>query len=113
MKKRLTFFLLFSGVFVLGLFANSGQSLPWEGALQKILDALSGNTVKIIATAAMVICGILIAVTEGQAIKKVIWVVGGIALAVNASSFVLNFLGVSSGLVGSALPYVAETVKLL
>jgi type IV secretion system protein TrbC len=77
-------------VVVLLLFTTvlaSSQSMPWESGLEKIMNSLAGPTAKIIGVILIVGAGITVAVTEGQAIKKVAWVIVGIGIAFNAASF--------------------------
>jgi type IV secretion system protein VirB2 len=80
--------------------AVSGGGMPWEGPLQQLLDSLSGPVARAIGGVAIIGLGIGLAFSEGgSAMRKALWVVIGLALAFNALTWGLSFLGFSGGLV--------------
>ena len=103
MKKRICAKIMLAAILMM-LFANvmvaantGGETMPWEDGLTKIMNNLSGPTAKIIGVILIVGAGIALAVTEGQAIKKVAWVVVGLGIALNATSFLTMMFGNASG----------------
>jgi type IV secretion system protein VirB2 len=79
------------------VFASGGPSMPWETGLTQIQNALGGTTAKTIGFIMIIGAGIALAFTEGQALKKLFWIVVGIGIALNATSFATNIFGVSAG----------------
>ncbi len=77
--------------------ATSAEPMPWESGLTKIMKSLSGPTAKIIGVILIVGAGIAVAATEGQAIKKLLWIVVGMGVALNAASFLATLFGNGSG----------------
>jgi type IV secretory pathway VirB2 component (pilin) len=55
----------------------------WDTGLAKIYTILSSSTVKIIGFLMILAAGIMIAVSEGQALKRVMWIICGIGVAMN------------------------------
>ena len=88
------FLLLFAAS---SLFGTTGQAMPWDDGLNKIYHALGGNTAKTIGLILIIGAGIAMAFTEGQAIKKLFWIVIGLGIALNAASFSAMILGGSAG----------------
>lgn len=86
------------------LSAVGGQSMPWESGLQKVLNALSGPTAKIIGAILIIAGGLAVAATEGQAVKKFLWIIVGLGIALNATSLMSMLFGTSSGSVIGVLP---------
>lgn len=71
--------------------------MPWEGPLQKILSSLTGPVAKALGTIAIISLGFAIAFSEGGSfLRKALWVVLGLAIAFNAVSWGIGFLGFSS-----------------
>jgi len=98
----LAFFLLLpvataqSGSFGLG---GLGGGMPWEGPLQQLLTSLTGPVSQVVGAVAIIGLGIGIAFSEGGSMmRKALWVVMGLAIAFNAVSWGLGFLGYSGGL---------------
>ncbi len=98
----LAFFLLLplataqSGTFGLG---GLGGGMPWEGPLQQLLSSLTGPVSQVVGAVAIIGLGIGIAFSEGGSMmRKALWVVMGLAIAFNAVSWGLGFLGYSGGL---------------
>ncbi len=91
-RKKL---IIMAFLFIIGfvLFASSSEAMPWESGLQKVADGFGGTTAKIIGVLLIVGGGIAVAVTEGQAIKKLLWVVVGMGIALNAVSFMAMLFG--------------------
>jgi type IV secretion system protein VirB2 len=85
-----------SGSFGLG---GLGGGMPWEGPLQQLLDSLTGPVSRVVGAVAIIGLGVGIAFSEGGSMmRKALWVVLGLAIAFNAVSWGLGFLGFSGGL---------------
>jgi type IV secretory pathway VirB2 component (pilin) len=85
-----------SGSFGLG---GLGGGMPWEGPLQQLLSSLTGPVSQVVGAVAIIGLGIGIAFSEGGSMmRKALWVVMGLAIAFNAVSWGLGFLGYSGGL---------------
>jgi type IV secretion system protein TrbC len=85
-----------SGSFGLG---GLGGGMPWEGPLQQLLTSLTGPVSQVVGAVAIIGLGIGIAFSEGGSMmRKALWVVMGLAIAFNAVSWGLGFLGYSGGL---------------
>lgn len=98
MRKRIIACLGFLFVFGISLFAStSTQAMPWESGLQTIANSLGGPTAKIIGVILIIGGGIALAVSEGQAMKKLFWVILGLGVALNAASFLSMVYGSSAG----------------
>ncbi|ARM31866.1 TrbC/VirB2 family protein [Prosthecochloris sp. HL-130-GSB] len=80
------------------VFAAS-TSMPWEGPLEKLLDSLTGPVSRVIGAVAIVSLGLGLAFSDGGSImRKALWVVMGLAIAYNAVSWGLEFMGFGGGL---------------
>ncbi len=80
--------------------AVSGGGMPWEAPLDALLQSLSGPVARAIGGVAIIGLGIGLAFSEGgSTMRKALWVVIGLALAFNALTWGLSFLGFSGGLV--------------
>jgi type IV secretory pathway VirB2 component (pilin) len=83
----------------LGGLGSLGGGMPWEGPLQQLLTSLTGPVSQVIGAVAIIALGIGIAFSEGGSMmRKALWVVMGLAIAFNAVSWGLGFLGFSGGL---------------
>lgn len=83
----------------LGGLGGVGGGMPWEGPLQQLLDSLTGPVSRVVGAVAIVGLGIGIAFSEGGSMmRRALWVVLGLAIAFNAVSWGLGFLGFSGGL---------------
>ncbi len=79
--------------------ATAGGGMPWEGPLNQLLTSLSGPVARVIGGVAIIGLGIGLAFSEGgSTMRKALWVVVGLALAFNALTWGLSFLGFSGGL---------------
>ncbi|HXX68316.1 MAG TPA: TrbC/VirB2 family protein [Polyangiaceae bacterium] len=80
---------------------SAGTSgMPWEGPLNQLLDSLTGPVSRVIGAVAIIGLGVSIAFSEGGSMmRRALWVVLGLAIAFNAVSWGLSFLGFSGGLV--------------
>jgi type IV secretion system protein TrbC len=88
-----------SGTFGLGGLGSLGGGMPWEGPLQQLLTSLTGPVSQVVGAVAIIGLGIGIAFSEGGSMmRKALWVVMGLAIAFNAVSWGLGFLGFSGGL---------------
>jgi type IV secretion system protein VirB2 len=76
-----------------------GGGMPWEGPLNQLLDSLTGPVSRVVGAVAIIGLGVGIAFSEGGSMmRKALWVVLGLAIAFNAVSWGLGFLGFSGGL---------------
>jgi type IV secretion system protein TrbC len=83
----------------LGGLGSLGGGMPWEGPLQQLLDSLTGPVSRVVGAVAIIGLGVGIAFSEGGSMmRKALWVVLGLAIAFNAVSWGLGFLGFSGGL---------------
>ena len=82
-----------------GLGSGLGGGMPWEGPLNQLLDSLTGPVSRVVGAVAIIGLGVGIAFSEGGSMmRKALWVVLGLAIAFNAVSWGLGFLGFSGGL---------------
>jgi len=82
-----------------GFGGGLGGGMPWEGPLQQLLTSLTGPVSQVIGAVAIIGLGVGIAFSEGGSMmRKALWVVLGLAIAFNAVSWGLSFLGFSGGL---------------
>ena len=76
-----------------------GSGMPWEGPLNQLLDSLTGPVSRVVGAVAIIGLGVGIAFSAGGSMmRKALWVVLGLAIAFNAVSWGLGFLGFSGGL---------------
>lgn len=89
--------LAWSGSF--GGLGSLGGGMPWEGPLNQLLDSLTGPVSRVVGAVAIIGLGVGIAFSEGGSMmRKALWVVLGLAVAFNAVSWGIGFLGFSGGL---------------
>jgi type IV secretory pathway VirB2 component (pilin) len=82
-----------------GGFGGLGGGMPWEGPLNQLLDSLTGPVSRVIGAVAIIGLGVGLAFSEGGSMmRKALWVVLGLAIAFNAVSWGIGFLGFSGGL---------------
>ena len=75
--------------------ASGGAAMPWDGPLQTIATALTGNTVRILAVIAIAAGGIMWAFTRHEdGVKRVSQAVVGLGVAIGAASFAAT-IGIS------------------
>jgi type IV secretion system protein VirB2 len=80
------------------VFAAFGGGMPWEGPLNMLLQSLQGPVARAAGAAAIIGLGVGLAFSEGGSMmRKGLWVVLGLAIAFNATSWGLGFLGFSGG----------------
>lgn len=83
--------------FVAFLYAMSArvvfaQEMPWEQAMNKIQKALTGPFAKAVCIILICLCGIGFAASEGGGmLRKAVWGVVGLTIALNAARFVAVF----------------------
>jgi type IV secretory pathway VirB2 component (pilin) len=83
----------------LGGLGSLGGGMPWEGPLNQLLDSLTGPVSRVVGAVAIIGLGVGLAFSEGGSMmRKGLWVVLGLAIAFNAVSWGLGFLGFSGGL---------------
>ncbi len=79
-------------------FATS-TGMPWEGPLNQLLDSLTGPVSRVIGAVSIIGLGIGLAFSEGGSLaRKALWVVLGLAIAFNATTWGLSFVGFGGGL---------------
>jgi type IV secretion system protein VirB2 len=77
----------------------SSTGMPWESPLNQLLDSLTGPVSRVLGAAAIIGLGIGIAFSEGGGMmRKALWVVMGLAIAFNALTWGLSFMGFGGGL---------------
>ncbi|NTV61768.1 MAG: TrbC/VirB2 family protein [Chlorobiaceae bacterium] len=96
-------FILFSALLISTLTASqayaSSAGMPWEAPLNSLLDSLTGPVSRVIGAVSIVGLGIGIAFSDGGSMmQKSLWVVMGLAIAFNALSWGLGFMGFGGGL---------------
>ncbi|OZC01159.1 TrbC/VirB2 family protein [Rubricoccus marinus] len=75
--------------------ASGGAAMPWDGPLQTIADALTGNTIRLVAVIALAAGGIIWAFTRNEeGVKRIAQAVMGLGVAIGAASFAAT-LGIS------------------
>lgn len=75
--------------------ASGGAAMPWDGPLQTIASALTGNTVRIVAVIALAVGGIVWAFTKNEeGVRRIAQAVLGLGVAIGAASFAAT-LGIS------------------
>ena len=99
MKKKLIMLSIFATVLAVNMYAATADAMPWESGLEKVMNSISGPTAKIIGVLLIVGGGFAVAFTEGQAIKKLLWIVFGLGIALNAASFIAMLFGSTSGMI--------------
>lgn len=101
MKKNL--FVLFFVCLIIFVFVDPGFSastgMPWESKLDVLLSSLSGPVAKVIGALSIVFLGLGLAFSEGGSVaKKALWVVMGLSITFNATSWGVSFLGYGGAL---------------
>lgn len=77
----------------------SSAGMPWETPLNSLLDSLTGPVSRVLGAVAIIGLGIGIAFSDGGGMmRKALWVVMGLAIAFNALSWGLGFMGFGGGL---------------
>lgn len=85
-------------IFTSSAFAAS-TGMPWETPLSQLTNSLTGPVARAIGVMAIVGLGFGVAFSEGGSLaRKALWVVLGLAIAFNAASWGLSFMGFSGGL---------------
>jgi type IV secretory pathway VirB2 component (pilin) len=93
MRRAAPFLLLFLFSAAPALAASGGPSMPWDPALQALVDNVSGTVVHLVLLGLMAIAGIVWAASDhAQGIRRLSQIIFGGALAVEAVA-VLSSLG--------------------
>lgn len=100
MKKKSVLFLLLSLLSAApALAASGGPAMPWDPALQALVDNVSGTVVHLVLLGLMAIAGIVWAASDhSQGIRRLSQIIFGGALAVEAVA-VLSSLGLGGAIV--------------
>ena len=77
--------------------AATGGDMPWEAPLRRLVDSIAGPVTQSLLILAVVALGFALAFSEGAALRRVMGVLLGCAIAAAATSFALSFFGFSSG----------------
>jgi type IV secretory pathway VirB2 component (pilin) len=81
------------------VFASTGTGMPWESRLDGLLNSLQGPVARVLGAFAIIGLGIGLSFSEGGSMmKKGLWVVFGLTLAFNATTWALPWLGFGGGL---------------
>jgi type IV secretion system protein TrbC len=98
-KTRLCLTVCALSVLIGGDAMASSAGMPWEGPLNQLLTSLTGPVARVVGAFAIFGLGIGIAFSEGgSGVRKALWVVLGLAIAFNATSYFLGFMGFAGGL---------------
>lgn len=77
----------------------ASAGMPWEAPLNSLLDSLTGPVAKVLGAVSIIALGIGLAFSDGGSLaRKALWVVMGLAIAFNAVSWGIGFLGFGGGL---------------
>jgi type IV secretion system protein VirB2 len=77
----------------------ASTGFPWESPLEQVLNSFSGPVARTLGAIAILLLGLGIAFSEGGSMmRKALWVVLGLAIAFNATTWFLDFLGKAGGL---------------
>jgi len=78
--------------------ANTG--MPWEAPLTTLLNSLTGPVAKLAGVAAVVLCGLGMAFSEGgSGMRKLLTIFFGLTIAFSAATFFLPLFGFAGGAV--------------
>lgn len=91
---------LIAGLVLMSLTSSAyaaGSGMPWESAIEKIIKSLTGPVAQGVMTAAVIALGFGFAFSEGAFMRRVLGVVLGGAIALAASSILLDLFGFSAG----------------
>ena len=92
--------LIFTLLFTANIALAAATGMPWEGPLNQLLNSLSGPVSRVIGAVSIIGLGLGLAFSEGGSLaKKALWVVMGLAIAFNATSWGLTFMGFGGGLI--------------
>ena len=72
-------------------------SMPWDSPLQKVEADLQGPVALIIGTILIVVGGLGVAVSHGQGAFKLLWIIVGVGIALNAAKLLTTIAGSGSG----------------
>ncbi|ACF47338.1 Conjugal transfer protein TrbC (plasmid) [Prosthecochloris aestuarii DSM 271] len=77
----------------------ASTGMPWEGPLDQLLNSLTGPVSRVIGAVSIISLGLGLAFSEGGGVmRKALWVVMGLAIAYNAVSWGIGFMGFGGGL---------------
>lgn len=86
-------------LFATDAFAGAGAGMPWEARLDGLLSSLQGPVARVLGAFAIIGLGVGLAFSEGGSMmKRALWVVFGLTLAFNATTWALPWLGFAGGL---------------
>ena len=97
MKKKIVFCLILLFVLSAGLFASEqAQDLPWEDTIDTVMKSVQ-SIILPVGVIMIVISAFVIMFTEGQGVKKFMWVIMAIGIAAGATGLVTRFMGSGAG----------------
>ncbi len=77
----------------------AATGLPWETALQTVVNSLQGPIVTLGAAAAVTVAGLSYAFGEaGSMLRRSVGIVGGLAIAIGATAVVTQLFGPATGM---------------
>lgn len=98
MKVRALRFLGLLPLLLAGQAFAAATGAPWEAPLQAFLNSLTGPVAQIAGVAAVLVCGLGIAFSEGgTGLRKLVWVAFGLSIAFAAATFFLPLFGFGGG----------------
>jgi type IV secretion system protein TrbC len=98
MKVRSLRFLGLLPLLLAGQAFAAATGAPWEAPLQAFLNSLTGPVAQIAGVAAVLVCGLGIAFSEGgTGLRKLVWVAFGLSIAFAAATFFLPLFGFGGG----------------
>lgn len=98
MKVRSLRFLGLLPLLLAGQAFAAATGAPWEAPLQAFLNSLTGPVAQIAGVAAVLVCGLGIAFSEGgSGLRKLVWVAFGLSIAFAAATFFLPLFGFGGG----------------
>jgi type IV secretion system protein VirB2 len=77
--------------------------MPWEEPLQKIQNSLMGPVAKIVGVIVLIAAAFTIAVTKGQSIAWLFWIVLALAIVFNAIQLLDLLFPTASGYILSCI----------
>ena len=77
----------------------AATGLPWETALETVVNSLQGPIVTLGAAAAVTVAGLTYAFGEaGSMMRRSVGIVGGLAIAIGATAVVTQLFGPATGM---------------
>ena len=82
----------------IGTAHGAAAGMPWEAPLTTLLSSLTGPVAKLAGVAAVVLCGLGMAFSEGgSGMRKLLTIFFGLTIAFSATTFFLPLFGYAGG----------------